>query len=580
MITLARRASAAFLATLLFLAGANAASGNSADLLKYIPADTPYVLASTESIPAKLADKFEPAVRDAFQSYQDILRYFIAEQSGKMAAVEGGADEAERFNAVAEEFLSLMSLEGIRNAGIERDSSFALYGNGLLPVLRLELSKSELFDAAIERIEKTAEESMSIGEVKGKAYKYIDAEEFKFIVATLDDQAVITVVPSSFDDSQVARALGVTKPRKSLKKSKALLAIGKEYGYSDYLIGFVDNERIAAMLTGNGTKYDKELFAAMAEADAEPVSEVCSGEIMDIAGIAPRIVMGYTELTPQQIESSMIIELRTDIAEGLATIPTAVPGLGIDPGGFMSFGFSFDLMALRAFFEARLDAIDADPYECEALAMLGHGVNKGREALNQPLPPVVYNFRGFVANIADVECEDAACNSPPKSVDASVLLAVDNAKDLLMMAALMDPQIAALNLVPDGKPVRADVAKFGDMAEDAFAAMSDNAISLSVGAGAESNAAAMLVADAPERSPIMSMSMDSARYYSMLSDAMALEPPVDEEGASIPDPMPEEIRDAMRELMMLSGDMYKRMSFDVFLTDRGVEIGALLKLSD
>ena len=42
----------------------------------------------------------------------------------------------------------------------------------------------------------------------------------------------------------------------------------------------------------------------------------------------------------------------------------------------MSFGFSFDLMALRAFFEARLDAMDADPYECEGLAMLGYGVEK------------------------------------------------------------------------------------------------------------------------------------------------------------------------------------------------------------
>ena len=46
-----------------------------------------------------------------------------------------------------------MSLDGIRGAGIERESAFALYGNGILPVLRFELSDADLFDAAIDRID-------------------------------------------------------------------------------------------------------------------------------------------------------------------------------------------------------------------------------------------------------------------------------------------------------------------------------------------------------------------------------------------------------------------------------------------
>ncbi len=584
MINLARRAALVFITTLFSLTGANAASGNSADLLKYIPADTPYVFASTEPLPSKLADKVEPTVDEILRSYQGILRYVIAEQAAKIAAAndgteegtEEGAENAERFSRVAEEFLSLMSLEGIRGAGIARDTAFALYGNGLLPVLRLELSNSKLFDSAIERIEKESGDPMLVGEVKGEAYKYIDAEEFKFIVATMDDQAVITAVPSSFDESQIAQVLGVTTPGKNLKKSKTLRAIGKEYGFSEYLIGFVDNERIAAILTGNGTDFDKELSAAFGKEAAEATSKVCSAEIMDMAGIAPRIVLGYTELTPEQLKSEMIVELRSDIAAGLTTIPAAVPGLGIDPGGFLSFGFGFDLLALRSFYEGRLDAMEADPYECGDLAMLQSGVAKGREALNQPLPPVVYSFKGFVANIDDIECANVACDSPPKSIDASLLLAVENVEALLMMAAMMDPQIAALNLVPDGKPVRADFAQLADIAEDAFAAMSDNAVSISVGADAESNAAELLVADASEPAPFMSMSMDSARYYSMVADAMSGAPPADEEG----EPMPEEIRVAMRDVMVLSGSMYERMSVDVQFTERGVEIGALMKLGD
>jgi len=579
MIILALRAAAVFIATLLSISGANAASGNSADLLKYIPADTPYVFASTEALPPELADKLEPTIDEILQSYQSILRYVIAKQAAEMSLEEGGAEKAEQFSSVAEEFLSLMSLEGIRGAGVERDSAFALYGNGLLPVLRFELSKSELFDAAIERIEKKADEPLLIGEANGKAYKYVDAKKLKLIIASLDDQAIITIVPSGFDESQVALALGVKTPGKSLKKSKTLAAIGKEYGLSEYLIGYIDIERIAGVFAGNTTDIDKELFAAIGEESPEP-SEVCSAEIMETASIAPRIVVGYSDITAQQLKSAIIVELRSDIAKGLTTIPAAVPGLGSDPGGFMSFGFGLNPLSLRDFYEARLDAMESDPYECEAFAELQAGVAKGREALNQPLPPVVYSFRGFVANIEDIQGMDMASKTPPTSIDASILLAVENAEALIMMASMMDPQIAALNLLPDGNPVRLELAQLAEIVDDAFAALSENALSISVGAGAESNSADLLLADSPDPAPFMSMSMDTARYYSMVGDAMSKEQPVDEEGEQDGEQMPEEIRSAMRDIMVLSGSMYDRMSIDVRFTERGIEIGGLMKLSD
>jgi len=575
MIKLAKHASVVLMMTLLSLTGACAESETSADLLKYIPADTPYVFASTEPLPSELADKLEPTVDEILRSYQDILRYVIAEQTAKLSAEEGGAEKAEQFSGVAEEFLSLMSLEGIRGAGIERDTAFALYGNGLLPVLRLELSDSALFDAAIERIENKAGEPLLIAEAGGNAYKYIDAEKLKLIVATLDDQAVITVVPSGFDESQVARALGVKTPTNSLRKSKTLRAIAKEYDFSEYLIGYIDNERIAGIFAGDATDFDKELFAAIGEEPPE-LSDECSAEIMGMAGLAPRIVVGYSDITAQQLKTAMIVELRSDIAKGLATIPAAVPGLGSDPGGLMSFGFGLNPQSLRAFYESRLDAMESEPYECEYFAELQAGVAKGREALNQPLPPVVYSFRGFVANVADIQGLDMASNTPPESIDASILLAVENAEALIMMASMMDPQIAALNLIPDGKPVRLELAQLAEIVDDAFAAMSENALSVSVGAGAESNSAELLLADSPDPAPFMSMSMDSARYYSMVGEAMSNAEPADEEAEQ----MHEEIRSAMREIMVLSGSMYDRMSIDVRFTERGIEIGTLMKLGE
>ncbi len=551
-----------------------AASGESADLLKYIPADTPYVFVSTEPMPSKLADKFEPTIDGILKAYQRVLRQMMEEQLANMSAGEGGAEAAEQFHGLMDEVLSLMSLEGIRGAGIDRDSTFAFYGNGLTPVLRMELSDSNLFDAAVKRIEEKAGKALITGDAKGRSYKYVDAKELKLIIATLDGQAVITAVPAKYDETQVALALGVKTPRRSLKKSKTLREINKEYGFSGYLTGFIDTQRLAGILTGDTTAQDDEVFAAI-EKKLPEVTAVCAAEIMGMAGIAPRVVFGYPNLAAQQIESAMIVELRADIADGLSTIPAAVPGLGRDVGGLMSFGIGVDLLALREFYEARLDAMEAEPYECEMFAELQAGVAKGRQALSQPLPPVVYSFRGFVANIADIQGLDLSSSTPPESVEASLLIAVENAEALVMMVALMDPQVAALNLVPDGKPVRLDFPQLAEIADEAFAALSNNALSISLGDGAEAISADMLVADSAEPAPFLSMNMDSARYYSIIGDVMSREPSGDAENE-----MPEAVRDALRDVMALSGSLYERMSVEIQFTKRGVEINGLMKLSD
>lgn len=574
MIKIVSRAITASAVALFLVSAASAASGNSVDLLRYIPADTPYVFALTAPLPSELTDKLEPTIDELLQAYQRILRHAMAEQLVKMSSEEDAADDAEQFRGVAEEVLSLMSLEGIRGAGIGRDSAFALYGNGLLPVLRIELTDPDLFDAALVRIEEKAGESLLIGETDGQPYKYAELENVKLLIATLDEQAIITAVPARFNDAQVAMALGVKKPRRNLKNSKGLRTIRKEYGFSDYFTGFIDNERIAEIFTGKATGLDNELFAVL-DYQTPDLTETCSTEIMEMVGIVPRIVFGYTEVTADIVESAMIIEMRKDIAEDLANVSAAVPGLGLDTSGLLSIGFGLNPIALREFYEARLDAMEADPFECEKFADLQAGVAKGREVLNQPIPPVVYSFRGIVANIADIKGMDLSSKTPPESIDASILFAVENAESLITMAAMMDPQIAALNLLPDGKPVKLNFTQLAEIADEAFAAMSANALSIAIGEGAENNSASMLVAESADPVPILSINMNSARYYAMVGETMAQES-TDEDAKK----MPVAVREAIRDAMMLSGSMYDRMSVDVRFTSRGVEIVGRMMLSD
>ncbi len=546
----------------------------SPSLLQYVPADTPYVFASTEPMPDSLADKLEPTIDEVLEAYQRIIRHAMAEELVELSAEEDGAEKAEKLQALVDEVLGLMSIKGIRDAGIDRDAAFVFYGNGLLPVVRLELSDAEAFDAAIARIESKAENQLSVGDLEGEEYKYLDVEEVRLIIATLDDQAIITVAPVQFDYEQLARVLGITKPATTLADSKGLELLAEEYGFGNFFTGYIDSVLIANTFLGNATGVDQDLLAIL-DYDVSELSDSCKAEFLGLAGIAPRMVFGYTDMNDEYIDSVFVVELREDIAEGLTTIPRPVPGLGQDFGGLMSFGFGVDLLKAREFYEARLDAMEAEPFECDKLSSLQGFAAMGRQALSQPVPPVVYSFQGIVAVISDIQGMDLAKQQPPESMDASFLVAIENAEALVAMGAMMDPQLAAMNLQPDGKPVKLELAQLAEIADEAHAALSDNALAVAVGEGSEAKAAELLVAESKEPAPLFSMTMDTASYYGLIGDAMMHSEPKEGEEET-----PLAVRTALKDVMTLMGQVYRRMALDVTLTPKGIEMRSRLLLAD
>jgi hypothetical protein len=521
----------------------------SEQLLQYIPAETPYVMAFTKPLPDDLMDKFEPVVDQTLSGYERILRYKVSEVMVELSREEGGAEKAKQLQELVDEFTSLMSVQGLRDAGIDRDSVFAIYGDGLLPVFRVELSDRDKFDAAVSRLESKSPQKFQVGTVGGESYRYYDIEEARFVVATPGDSAVITIVPSTYSDERLARALGIKKPQDNV--ADGLEEIRNAYDFTDHFVGFVDVEKLAASFLGDPSGLNKELL------------------------LAPRVVVGYTNVNKSFLDTRMVVELREDIASGLATLPTAVPGLGADLGGLLSFGFSLDPMAARSFLEARLDAMEADPFECADLGELQASVAQGRQALAQPLPPVVYNFSGMLAHISDVQGMNLGTKKPPESVDASFLVAFKNAQDLVNMASMMIPQVAEMNLLPDGKARALDLPQLAEIADKAFVALSNVGISVAMGEGSAENSEAMLVADVEMPPPFVSFSMDSKRYYDFVGDALMQENET-EDGES----EPLALRTAMRDVMVSSGELYERVSVNVHLTERGVEIGSRMTLSD
>jgi len=103
------------------------------ELLSYVPADSPYVFASLAPLPEDVMDKLEPTVDRVLRSYDALLQEIVVMAAAK-AGDEDGADdeEAKKIAAVVRELSSLMSLDGLRSIGFERESRVVVYGNGLL----------------------------------------------------------------------------------------------------------------------------------------------------------------------------------------------------------------------------------------------------------------------------------------------------------------------------------------------------------------------------------------------------------------------------------------------------------------
>jgi hypothetical protein len=391
------------------------------------------------------------------------------------------------------------------------------------------------------------------------------------IVAAIDDQLVVSAVPGDLPEGLLKSVLGIEMPGTSIADSGELTALAEKYGYQSYGLGLVDAERIASIFLDDQTGVNREVLALM-DYDSSSLPDVCKSEIRSIAGVAPRFVTGYTDLTGQHIKSNSVVELRSDLAAGMQKLTTPVPGLGTEQGGLMSFGMSLNLLAAREFYSARLDALEADPFECELFADLQAGVAKGRALLNQPVPPIVYGFQGFLAVIEDIKGMDIGKQQPPTDIDMRVLVATDNAEGLLAMGAMFSPEIAALNLKPDSKPVKVEVPAIASSIEAAFVAMSENALALSFGTGSESGLEAMLGAASNDPAPFMSMDMDAGRYYGFIGDAMTLSDPEDE--------LPAEAVKATGDVMKTLQKMFSRVSVDIQFTERGVELPTTMVLAD
>ena len=553
-------------------------------LLRYVPADSPYVIAMVEAYPNDIADLYaEQAAsvwelaRAGIQSGLDEARRLQSENGAF-----GNPAETAALRELMEALADTTSAEGLQGLGLNRDSTFVFYGFGLLPVLRVTLAEGHDFAALLDRFDSVIRTAGGPGfataSIAGSEYRYLDADAARLIVMLGDDELAVTVAPASFGEAELQAVLGLELPAESIAASGRLKAIADTYGFEPQLISLIDIERLAETFLGAPNATDAALFE-LAGYDAQDLSATCRNEFLDLAGVMPAMVSGYTELSRRSMTLSWIVELRQDIAAGLATIPVAIPGLGAATDALMSFGMSFSIPAVRQFVAARNAALAADPFACEALQELSMAGPALGGYLNQPLLPVFDSLTGFSAAI-DFGRFDPATSMPDLAeTSISALIATTDAAGIIAMGSMFVPEIAALDLNNDGQIVELDLpGAFIDPAmnpfDSVYFAATDNAIG--IGLGAEANVRLAELFDAPmgDASTFFSLSLDLEAYYAIFGDLLEIAPVLDPAGAP-----PEAFVAAMQDAMQAMQAIYTSETIDVRFTERGVEIPTRLEIA-
>ena len=482
--------------------------------LAFVPADTPYVYANLEPLPSTVTELWSRRMQQywptLFGAYDELLQ---------KAAQEKTDAQAQRWIKIARVLLDELkthdSWDKLRQIGLRPDGHIAMYGLGMVPVLRLELGDVAAFKAEVAAIEQKTGEKLPLAKTGAQEYWQLGNDKLAAAVAIEGTHLVVTMLPPNASDALKQNLLGVTRPAQNLAASGALQALAKQYGYSPYGEGYIDFVRVTERLSSAATGTDAE-FAKALGAPENTTDAACRSEFLDIAHKFPRFVIGAEELGVQRMRIGAQMEIESALAQQIVAAVGAAPGSGAPGEGVVDFSLALPVLKLKDFWLRQAEAVAAKPFACASLAKLNDEFRQSRAKVDITVPPPFSDALG-VRFTLDKFSLDAAGKTP--DVSGKFLFASNNPLAAVAMAQLAVPQLANIKLTADGKAVALPPGIVPTAsAPPLFVAMSDKAVG--VAAGADQAAALETYLRAPPASQAVFLRMYfSGKFYGLLAQS-------------------------------------------------------------
>ena len=535
------------------------ATGDADAPLAYVPADTPYLIANLDSLPK---DKLEVWLQQS-DAMTQMWRTQFDMALAKLASEEPENPGTRWLKALDAEFRGKTVMQSIEMLGIDLQGRSAIYGIGLVPVARMALGDPEAFRSFVARVETAAGEKIPTARVDDIDYwQFTDADApLRGILALQGRHLVMTLAPAN-DDGALRTLLGVDKPAASLRDGGELPELNARYGYTPYATGYVDTARVVALLTAAPTPLETAFLGAL-DVTKPDVDAVCQAEYAALAQAVPRLVFGYTELEPKRSVGVSHLELREDIAKDLMTLRAPMPGLAAAEGSLFNFGLSLKLAQLPALASKWAGAVQSAPWQCASLQELNTAFAEGSTQLNNPAvfaaAPVFEGVHAIATRFAMPQ--------PGQEPDfaGKLLIGSPNPAALIGMAQSFAPQLASLQLKPDGEVKAVRPMPGMPTTMPAHVAMTDKLLGIAVGAGEEATLVQAMGIN-PAQQPLLVVGYSGAAFAQFFEQMQSTMEAAEEDEAKR-----EEMRRSV-EMMRKMYAMIRRIEMRVEFDETGVVI--------
>jgi len=380
-----------------------------AALFSHIPADTPYVLATFESMPRSYMKRVDAVI--------EALMGLLPEAADLNPT---SSDPAERFLLAA--WRDLRTTYGQNRSELEKllasagRSRFALFGGGIIPVVRVELPNSKALAAWVERIERTSGVALPTADLRGRSYWRLAKDDVLAVAAIADGHLVLSAGPLAMVENALPFILGLEKPKPNMADGGQLKIVAARHGFAGYGAGYVD--------TGNLFKL---LVVANFFRSAGAVSTVppaCMDELSVLTRRFPRVAFGYEELSGEKMSFRLVFETDAAIQSRLRQLVVEVPGLVTDLAAdrpLFAVGVGVDLDKGKALALDAAAGIERVAGACGAPDVAKEMADV-RADLARPLPPGLAALRGALVSVLSAEL---GADGKPRGAEAYGVVAAD-----------------------------------------------------------------------------------------------------------------------------------------------------------
>lgn len=485
--------------------GRNSDVGNPLD---YVPANTPYVFAASTALSTDQAR----AMLRQYGLSSEVLAMLAEPVKTALRASDDNDGKLDRLIGAFEKEFSGKDLEQIHTLlGLRLGGRNVLYGLGLSPVLRMELDQPQAFAQSVARIEQQAGQRLPQAKIGEQSYWYLNPGEspVRLVMAVIDSTLVLSVVADPAPDAAMRSLLGMDLPAHSLQAANALHDVIANFGLHSGIAGYIDSMALLHATSAPLSAPDSALLAALGVSQPSPSAQ-CSGEFEQLAQAMPRLIFGYTQVSDHKVGALSVLQLRTDIADNLMRLRTPMPGMAaVTDDSTLDVGVSINLQQVPTVVAALVKGSEQSPWKCPQLAALNDTAKTLKaQSTNPALLGSATMVRSVYAVIHQLRWPD---DVTIPEVSGALVVGGDNPASLLGIARSMVPALGPVQLKNDSTPTPLPAMPELGLNAPMFAAMSDNALAVSIGVGEEKAMPQLLRSDEKQQ-PLLVIGMNSALY--------------------------------------------------------------------